>query len=107
MSVRTIIAGAAMAVAMWAITAAASETTTYTYDARGRLVKVVRDRSSDDDWAVDITYDAAGNRTNYASTNTTTTPGGNPPGGGEPPDPPTYSVQYRFNGRFFVLLVKN
>ncbi|MBT2134662.1 hypothetical protein KK137_09980 [Croceibacterium sp. LX-88] len=84
----------------------AGETTTYTYDARGRLVKVVRDSSSSDDWAVDITYDAAGNRTNYTSTNTTT-PGGNPPGGEETPGSPTYSVQYRFNGRFFVSLVKN
>lgn len=105
MLVRLIASGAAITVALWAATAVAGETTTYTYDARGRLVKVVRDSSSADDWTVDIAYDAADNRTNYTATNTTS-PGGDPSGGGEG-TPPTYSVRYVFNGRFFVSLVKN
>jgi len=42
----------------------ASETITYTYDARGRLVKVVRSGSVNNNVSADYSYDKADNRTN-------------------------------------------
>jgi YD repeat-containing protein len=47
-----------------AAAAHASETTTYTYDALGRLVKVERD----DGLKTEYSYDNAGNRTNVTVT---------------------------------------
>ena len=81
----------------------ASETITYSYDALGRLVQVVRDNSQSDDWNVQITYDKAGNRINYTSTDTTT-PGG---GGNDPPPAVTYKARVVFNGRFYVSIRAN
>ena len=46
-----------------ASTASATETITYTYDARGRLIKVVQD-TSDNDRQTCYKYDKADNRTN-------------------------------------------
>ncbi|PXA85009.1 hypothetical protein DMC25_16310 [Caulobacter sp. D4A] len=48
--------------------AAAAETTTYTYDALGRLTKVVTSAGR----VTEYTYDAAGNRTQVTSTGGTT-----------------------------------
>lgn len=42
----------------------ASETTTHTYDALGRLIKVDKAKSGDGGTQVDYSYDATGNRTN-------------------------------------------
>ena len=47
-----------------AIAAYAVETITYTYDSRGRLVKVERKGGVNNAVAADYRYDRAGNRTN-------------------------------------------
>ena len=46
------------------IAAIASETTSYSYDARGRLVKVVRSDSVNNNVSATYSYDKADNRTN-------------------------------------------
>lgn len=53
---------AAMSAAAFA--ALASETITYTYDARGRLVKVERKGTVNNNVSADYKYDKADNRTN-------------------------------------------
>ena len=50
---------AGIAIAAWA-----NETITYTYDARGRLVKVVRTGSVNNNVSANYSYDKADNRTN-------------------------------------------
>jgi hypothetical protein len=47
-----------------AAAAAATETITYAYDARGRLVKVVRSGTVNNNVSATYTYDKADNRTN-------------------------------------------
>ena len=47
-----------------AATAYAAETITYTYDARGRLVKVERSGTVNNNVSADYVYDKADNRTN-------------------------------------------
>ncbi|HST35423.1 MAG TPA: hypothetical protein VLK25_02180 [Allosphingosinicella sp.] len=47
-----------------AAVAYASETITYTYDARGRLVRVVRSGSVNNNVSANYAYDKADNRTN-------------------------------------------
>jgi len=54
----------AIAVAAAAATAMASETITYSYDARGRLVKVERSGSVNNNVSANYVYDKADNRTN-------------------------------------------
>jgi len=56
----------AIVAAMAAVAAAAiaTETITYTYDARGRLVKVERKGSVNDNVSAEYRYDKADNRTN-------------------------------------------
>lgn len=51
-----------------AVPASASETVTYTYDALGRLVAVQTSGTVNNGQDVTISYDAAGNRTNYTVT---------------------------------------
>lgn len=58
----------AAAVAGVAAAAVASETVTYTYDARGRLVKVIRVGSPNNNVAASYAYDKADNRTNKTTT---------------------------------------
>ena len=59
------IAAAALAVAGLAAAATwASETITYSYDARGRLVKVERSGSVNNNVKAEYKYDKADNRTN-------------------------------------------
>lgn len=53
-----------LAAAAIAATAMASETISYTYDARGRLVKVVRTGTVNNNVSANYTYDKADNRTN-------------------------------------------
>ena len=48
--------------------AAATETTTYTYDAKGRLIKVVHSGTVNNGVTVDYTHDDADNRTNVTVT---------------------------------------
>lgn len=61
----------AVAAALFAAAAMATETITYSYDARGRLVKVVRSGSVNDNVSATYSYDRADNRTsvNVASPN--------------------------------------
>lgn len=54
----------AMLLASASTEALASETATYTYDAKGRLVKVVKSGSVNNGVATDYTHDKADNRTN-------------------------------------------
>jgi hypothetical protein len=54
-----ILATLAVGAAAWA-----SETITYTYDARGRLVRVARSGSVNNNVSANYTYDKADNRTN-------------------------------------------
>jgi hypothetical protein len=54
----------ALSVAALAAAAMAAETITYTYDARGRLVKVVRTGSVNNNVSATYSYDKADNRTN-------------------------------------------
>ena len=54
----------ALALAAIAATAVASETITYTYDSRGRLVKVERTGTVNNNVSASYTYDKADNRTN-------------------------------------------
>jgi hypothetical protein len=66
MSRKTILTLVALAIGIFGPTAApAAETITYTYDARGRVIKVVRDQPGT---ATDVRacykYDKADNRTN-------------------------------------------
>jgi YD repeat-containing protein len=53
-----------LAIAAVAAAAAASETITYTYDSRGRLVKVVRTGTVNNNVSAEYKYDKADNRTN-------------------------------------------
>lgn len=48
--------------------AQAAETVTYTYDAKGRLIKVVHSGTVNNGVTVDYTHDAADNRTNVKTT---------------------------------------
>jgi hypothetical protein len=68
------------AIAIWAVAAAiagaaaASETITYSYDSRGRLVKVVRTGTVNDNVTANYAYDKADNRTNVNVTSPNSTP---------------------------------
>lgn len=78
--------------------AIASETATYTYDARGRLVAVER-VSGPDTIQTSYTYDQADNRINVNTTGASSGDGGEG-------DTPSYRTRYIFNGRFYVSIVK-
>jgi YD repeat-containing protein len=59
---------AALALGFIGSTASAAETITYTYDARGRLIKVVHTGTVNNNNQVCYKLDKAGNRTNKKST---------------------------------------
>ncbi len=59
---------AALALGLIGSTASATETVTHTYDARGRLVKVVRTGTVNNNNQVCYKLDKAGNRTIVTST---------------------------------------
>ena len=63
-TVRARLVLAAMTVALIPAIAAATETITYTYDAKGRLVKVERSGSVNNGVKAEYTHDKANNRTN-------------------------------------------
>jgi YD repeat-containing protein len=58
----------ALALSLFALTASATETITHTYDARGRLIKVVHTGTVNNNNQVCYKLDKAGNRTNKKST---------------------------------------
>jgi len=64
----------AFATAMVAATAMASETISYTYDARGRLIKVQRSGTVNNNVTANYTYDKADNRTNVNVTSPNSPP---------------------------------
>jgi len=59
---------AALALGLIGSTASAAETVTHTYDARGRLIKVVHTGTVNNNNQVCYKLDKAGNRTNKKST---------------------------------------
>lgn len=75
----------------------AAETITYTYDARGRLVKVEVAGGQADGTQTAYKYDAAGNRIQVT---TTGSPNNGTPVGS--PQPSNSKLRIAFNGRFFV-----
>jgi YD repeat-containing protein len=52
----------------------AAETITYTYDAKGRLIKVVRTGTVNNNVTVDYEHDKANNRTRLKTTNSPNPP---------------------------------
>jgi hypothetical protein len=75
------------------IPASASETVTYTYDAKGRLIGVVHGGNVNNGVQTVYTYDPADNRTNVTVTGSTNTGGGQGSGGGASvPYTPIYVV---------------
>jgi redox-regulated HSP33 family molecular chaperone len=71
---RVDLATLAIAAALCAAAAMASETVTYTYDARGRLMKVVRSGSVNTNVSATYSYDKADNRTNVNVVSPNSTP---------------------------------
>jgi YD repeat-containing protein len=69
-----LIAAALAVMATVSLRADSAETVTYTYDAKGRLVKVVRNGTTNDNVQTQYTYDKANNRKTV-----TTTGSPNPP----------------------------
>jgi hypothetical protein len=63
-NVHRIVAGALATAALAGAAAWANETITYTYDARGRLVKVERSGTVNNGVKAEYTYDKGDNRTN-------------------------------------------
>lgn len=60
--------------ASFATPALSAETITYTYDAKGRLVKVVRTGTVNNNVTVEYTHDKADNRTRLKVTNSPNPP---------------------------------
>jgi hypothetical protein len=58
----------ASCVVLWAAGAWAAETVTYTYDAKGRLIKVVHTGSVNNGVTTEYSHDHADNRTNVKVT---------------------------------------
>lgn len=69
MGIARLAAGAALLVAT---SAGAAETLTYTYDAQGRVVKVVRTGNVNNNVTTTYTLDKAGNRTKLQTTGAST-----------------------------------
>ena len=63
-----LMSAAAIAIAAGAMAAYAAETITYTYDAKGRLVKVVHTGTVNNGVTVDYIHDKSDNRTNVKTT---------------------------------------
>ncbi len=59
---------ATLAIGLMGLTASANESVTYTYDARGRLIKVVHAGTVNNNNQVCYKLDKAGNRTNVKAT---------------------------------------
>lgn len=68
MVLKTKLALAALTLGLLGSTASAGETVTYTYDARGRLIKVVHSGTVNNNNQVCYKLDKAGNRINKTST---------------------------------------
>lgn len=64
----TLVAIAALAALLGSTAVLAAETITYTYDAKGRLIKVVHSGAVNNDVTTTYTQDKADNRTNVTTT---------------------------------------
>lgn len=71
---RKLIAVGLLATVMFPSLAHAAETITYTYDAKGRLVKVVRTGTVNNNVQTQYTHDKANNRKNVTVTNSPNAP---------------------------------
>lgn len=71
---RLFLFGSALAVIAAAAPAGAAETITYTYDARGRLVKVERTGTVNNGVTTDYVIDKADNRTNRSTSGSSNPP---------------------------------
>jgi hypothetical protein len=65
---KKVMISAAVAALMGSAAANAAESVTYTYDAKGRLVRVVRSGSVNNNVQVQYTYDKANNRKTTTTT---------------------------------------
>ena len=65
---------AVLSICVAAAAATAAETITYTYDAKGRLVKVERSGSVNNNVKAEYSHDKADNRTNVTVTGSANTP---------------------------------
>ena len=72
--IEKVLAALLIATAVAAAGATASETINYTYDARGRLVKVARSGSVNNNVTANYSYDKADNRTNVNVTSPNSPP---------------------------------
>lgn len=90
-------------------TSAQSSTETYTYDALGRLVKVVTSGGSNNSETQSICYDAAGNRTDYVANTSAgaTVCGGSPTPTPPPPNNPPTTGDDSASGACLTSLVVN
>jgi hypothetical protein len=79
-----LLAGSTLA---WAVAASASETTTYAYDALGRLTATSSSGTVNNGSATSVTYDPAGNRSGYTVTGAAPPPPSPPPAASPLPEP--------------------
>lgn len=70
----SLVIATAAAVSILGSTATASETVTYTYDAKGRLVKVVRTGTVNNNVTTEYEHDKADNRKKLKTTNSHNAP---------------------------------
>ena len=84
-SMRSLLISVSLVALMVPLVANAAETVAYSYDARGRLVKVIRSGSaqSNSNVTTDYTHDKANNRKQFVTINSPNSPGTPPP----PPPP--------------------
>jgi hypothetical protein len=71
---RLVFIGAALTIALFPSIVNAAETITYTYDAKGRVVKVVRTGTVNNNVTHDYVLDKADNRKNVKVTNSPNAP---------------------------------
>jgi hypothetical protein len=88
---RSLLISVSVIALMIPLSANAAETVAYSYDARGRLIKVIRSGSaqSNSNVTTDYTHDKANNRKQFVTINSPNSPGTPPP----PPPPPPPSNQ--------------
>lgn len=71
---RCVSAAAILSLGLTSVPAIAAETITYTYDAKGRLVKVVRTGTVNNNVTTEYEHDKADNRTKVKTTNSPNPP---------------------------------
>ena len=94
-SMRSLLMSVSVVALMVPLSVDAAETVAYSYDARGRLIKVIRSGSaqSNSNVTTDYTHDKANNRKQFVTINSPNSPGTPPPPPSPPPPPPPSSNQ--------------